>query len=1271
MPITYPVGPATVPPNLTQPPASYRRRVWLAVGGLLLFVTLYVALTGWLGWTSFRLLAAVAKGGNDPIVGALVALGTGLLTVFMVKGFFFMKQGRGAVPELEVTAADQPELFAFLHTLADEAGAPRPHRVFVSPRVNASVFYDLTLLNLVFPSKKNLEIGLGLVNVLTLGELKAVLAHEFGHFAQRSMAVGRWVYVAQQIAAHIVGSRGKLDTFLLRLSRIDPRVGWIGWLLRAIVWSIRSVVDSVFLLALRMQRALGREMEMHADLVAVSLTGSDTPIYALHRLRMADDAFDRAMAFARGELAQKRAVTDLFAVQSRIIERMSGLSADETYRPAPPLPATRPERFRLFAPELAQPPRMWSTHPANDEREANAKRVYIPSRTDDRSGWLLFGDADALRAKISALALGAPEGTTALDTEAAMREIDSRFARESLDQRYRGIYRDRPVTRYAKRPSDLYATGTGGAIAQQIAALYPQSLSADVARLGAIQRETALLRSVVDGIFEAPGGIVRHRGRQLRRGQLPGVIEQLEAERTRLQERLAGHDRRCRAAHRAAAAQLKHGWEDHLAGLAAVLHYAEHGEANIRDAERALANRVGIATAGGRVGKADIERVIEGAKELYAALQPIFAQKREVVLDPTLAAELGVPAWEEVLEEFKLNPPTRENISSWLDVAHGWVAVAAGPLGGLRECALDRLLATEAQVARWAADDTEPPQAPPASRVPAEYPVLLSGGERQLQRRLPWIKRFQTADGAVPAVARFLVAASILAAMLGFGGQVGEAKVTVYNGLARAVRVVADDDTLRIEAFSNASLSLPTGVHHLVTTTATGARIEAFDVPVERGFGNYVYNVASAAALVEWEQAYGDATAHEPRMLGGPRWTETEATVLFAEPPSSISTQSNGGTVGVLSALASVPPSRVLSVIHDQRAQAATIAAHARWDSPSRRYTMAWMRLAQEQPGFRGIVAARLAENPHDMLALRGEQDAATGSARDSVCVRTRESAAASPDDPTLQYLATRCLPDEGERNAAYIALSERWPSHPWLALAAGYSLAEDTLWAQALARLDTARTREPGLAVMVSGDVARIRRMMNGPDADVSDLRSASDELDGNLSLETGDGFEKNSPYRAYAELAQGRLERAMRQAAKGSPELRAHIRTLAAASDDADPAWADSALALASDSAAAMIDRVFLLALAARERRDLAPHEAALRNEGHESVEPLIRFVETLQAKRDPVAAERTLGRVSPGLRGLALSAGCVVLGAEAPAAWRDRAKRLTFAAERPHFR
>ena len=198
----YPAGPGSVPADLTRPSGAYRTHSWLAMGGLMLFVLLYFALATWFTWTAYRLFASLAHGG-DAFWTFVAGTCSAFLAVFMWKALVFVKH-RHAIDDIEVTAQDQPRLFAFINRLADEAGAPRAHRVFLSPRVNAAVFYDLSVLNLLFPSRKNLEIGLGLVNAVSLGELKAVLAHEFGHFGQRSMAVGRWVYIAQQIAGHII-----------------------------------------------------------------------------------------------------------------------------------------------------------------------------------------------------------------------------------------------------------------------------------------------------------------------------------------------------------------------------------------------------------------------------------------------------------------------------------------------------------------------------------------------------------------------------------------------------------------------------------------------------------------------------------------------------------------------------------------------------------------------------------------------------------------------------------------------------------------------------------------------------------------------------------------------------------------------------------------------------------------------------------------------------------------------------------------------------------
>src|SRR5690606_19974293 len=100
---------------------------------------------------------------------------------------------------VEITDQDQPELFAFIRQVAADTQAPFPKKIFISSDVNASVSYDSSFWSMFFPVRKNLTIGLGLVNSLNLSEFKAVMAHEFGHFSQRSMKLGSYVYNVNRI----------------------------------------------------------------------------------------------------------------------------------------------------------------------------------------------------------------------------------------------------------------------------------------------------------------------------------------------------------------------------------------------------------------------------------------------------------------------------------------------------------------------------------------------------------------------------------------------------------------------------------------------------------------------------------------------------------------------------------------------------------------------------------------------------------------------------------------------------------------------------------------------------------------------------------------------------------------------------------------------------------------------------------------------------------------------------------------------------------------
>lgn len=1274
---SYPAGPSSVPERLTEPSPGYRRHAWLAMLGLFAFIAIYFGLLFWFAWTAYRLLRGLLVGsGGDVFFSLLAGLCAAFLAVFMTKALIFNKRARDTGEDLELKPQDQPELFAFLHRLADEAGAPRPHRVFLSARVNACVFYDLSLVNLIFPSKKNLEIGLALVNVLNLGELKAVLAHEFGHFAQRTMAVGRWVYVAQQVAGHIIAKRDALDAFLAGLSRFDFRIAWVGWLLSLIVWSIRSLVEIVFRGVVLAQRALSREMEYQADLVAASLTGSDALVHALHKLGAADDAWNRALQFANQELRQERAVDDLFAVQTRVLEHMRIVLADPEYGAAPRRPEGADAGHRVFREQLAPPPQMWSTHPSNEAREANIKRTYIACDIDDRPATVLLHDVDALKRDVTRRMISGGEPPKFAPIDEALRRLDEDFAQLSLSRRYRGTYLGRSIVRDRARTAELFpsAAGLAGDPLARIDALYPPEQGERIERLRELEGQHATLVAIRDGDLRTSGGIVQWRGAQIRRKALPGVIAELEAELTPLREAVAEHDRQCRGAHLAAAEALGPGWGRLLRGQLDLLHYAEHAKADILDAYGLLHNTYEVVTADRRVSAAELRRLVASANQVHDALANVNGQARQVVIDERLAARLGVSTWPELLpEHFSMSRATEENINSWMNVVDGWVNATVGPLSMLRAEALEALLQSEDDVARQLRDGERLPEPARTSVAPREYITLLPGKGRRLQKQLGWWDRFQTADGWLPGAARVAVAGSIVGAVVTVGGSVGQSTVTVFNGLAREVVVEIDDQSAILRPFTHQTLTVPNETAHRVEarTTDTGEPIESFEGKASEGSPHLVYNVAGAAPLVQWTAVYGAGQEVPPTRLGGLRWSETEVDHVFEEPPASISSKSGGGTRTALSAMTNAAPMNVLSAMIDpDGAEADAIAlTHARWDSAADPHTLEWMWRAHEDGKLAPVLEQRLVRRPDEVLSLRLQQDIVEGAAHDEICAKHRALAAREGAKPALQYVALRCIEDDAARNRAVLDAYARWPKEPWLMLAAGYAHAGRGQWREALPLLERGGMLPEASAVAML-DIARIKRGLGSPSMqELEALAARSSYLGMLLALESGKGTE-DSPAAAYRPMVLGEFDRALAIAGK-DPQTLAAIRRLVAASDGASADMVRSALeqpvAEIKDDAAAW----WMLALAERTGSgDVAALRDVAMRLSEERGASLAAFHDAVRRGASVADAEAALGEADMRTRGVAYATAVVLLGTRCPPDWRTQAKWLLMPAERPYF-
>ncbi|RAL22139.1 hypothetical protein DL240_09800 [Lujinxingia litoralis] len=357
---------------------------------------------------------------DDWLLGALTLTVFLPLALVLIKGLFH-RQTVDRSQFIELNAEHEPELFRFLTDLSRRAGAPLPHKVYACPQVNAGVFYDTSLLNLIFPVRKNLLIGLGLINTLNRTELEAVLAHELGHFSQRSMRLSHYVYVVAQVLRQLVEGHDPIDRALARARTRWHRGLGIPFGLELATRLVRAIARRALAALERLDASVSRQMELHADRVAVRLTGSDALIHALKRADWADRCYSQTRYDLEQAADQGMRTNDFFVHHSALMDAMRERLGDPTLGQPPTLP-TDPTRFEwVFDPQHTEERAdLFDSHPPHHVREAHARMRYERTSFDERSAWTLFETPENLRQALTrtynAAEFGDPAPTHSADS---------------------------------------------------------------------------------------------------------------------------------------------------------------------------------------------------------------------------------------------------------------------------------------------------------------------------------------------------------------------------------------------------------------------------------------------------------------------------------------------------------------------------------------------------------------------------------------------------------------------------------------------------------------------------------------------------------------------------------------------------------------------------------------------------------------------------------------------------------------------------------------
>ena len=364
-------------PELKVPP-GYGFFLGCLATALMLMPLFYLALIAFLGWLMLWHAYQALQHGPYFIFHVPMALLGLVLFLFLVKPVFLRcRPDKDRIITLK--PADEPVLFAFVQKLCDAIGAPMPVRIEVDCDANASAGMDGFAG--LFGGQFVLRIGLTLAAALPARQLAGVLAHEFGHFNQRSGMTGSFlVRRLSHFFARIVFERDRLDEKLhdLRSSR-SGGVRVLFYVMAIAVEAARGVLWLLLMLAEVLTCSVLRRMEYDADKREACITGAQDFVRTSRLLIFLNIATQQSHQHMADTWDQRRLADDF----PRLIVANAKQLAEH-----------RQDILKMLKEGKT---RWFDTHPSYSDRVENIRQLGLPALMDvDLPASVLFADFPAL-----------------------------------------------------------------------------------------------------------------------------------------------------------------------------------------------------------------------------------------------------------------------------------------------------------------------------------------------------------------------------------------------------------------------------------------------------------------------------------------------------------------------------------------------------------------------------------------------------------------------------------------------------------------------------------------------------------------------------------------------------------------------------------------------------------------------------------------------------------------------------------------------------------
>lgn len=362
-----------------QTSASFKKMTTKAIFAIVLFMLVYILLLALaIGLTIFCGVAGIALIVFKPMV-ITIGLGLGIaslgffILIFLFK-FLFKKHKIDRSHLVEITQDQEPRLFQFIQEIVQEVGTDFPKKIYLSSDVNASVFYDSSFWSMFFPIRKNLQIGIGLVNTITEQEFKAIMAHEFGHFSQRTMKVGSFVYNVNQVIYNMLYDNESFQEMIARWANISGYFSLFVNIAVGIISGIQSVLKKMYEVVNISYMSLSREMEFHADEVAANVAGYLPLKESLLRMDLADHSYSSVVNYYTNRISDGVTTKNIFHNQRFVLNYLA-LINNYTFKNE--LPVLSNQDLSKYNKSKLNIKDQWASHPSTIERITALEKLNI------------------------------------------------------------------------------------------------------------------------------------------------------------------------------------------------------------------------------------------------------------------------------------------------------------------------------------------------------------------------------------------------------------------------------------------------------------------------------------------------------------------------------------------------------------------------------------------------------------------------------------------------------------------------------------------------------------------------------------------------------------------------------------------------------------------------------------------------------------------------------------------------------------------------------